>query len=370
MENNHVTVLEIDGSALDFNLNYFKSKLHSNTKILIVVKAFGYGSSATQVAKYLDSKVDYFAVAYTDEAIVLREAGIATPILVLHPQKRNLDKIIQYNLEPNIYSIRLLKSFIEIAGNNNAKDYPIHIKLNSGLNRLGFAGKEIPSISAMLAVHTEVKVKSVFSHIAASEDLNERNFTLRQIKVFNEYSNKLIHALEYKPFKHLLNTSGIINYSNEAQFEMVRLGIGLLGFGNDENHTNQLKNVLTLKSVISQIHTIKKGETVGYNRAFTANSTMKTATIPIGHADGISRKFGNGVGYVFIHDKKAPIVGNVCMDMLMVDISQINCNEGDEVVIFKNQQNIEDMALKIKTISYEILTAISQRVNRKFIKRS
>ncbi len=364
MGNNHITKLEIDLKAIEFNLNYFKSKLHKTTKVSVVIKAFGYGSNAVEIAKFLENKVDYFAVAYLNEGIALKIAGIETPILVLHPQKSNLDKIITYNLEPNIYSFNLLNSFIEIVKLSTVTNYPIHIKFNTGLNRLGFSEKDISKISTLINLQKEVAVKSVFSHIAASEDLNESEFTLKQINSFKSIAKAFSNQLSNTPFKHMLNTSGIINYSKEAQFDMVRLGIGLLGFANDEKETTKLKNVLTLKSVISQIHTIKKGETVGYNRAYKAQSTIKTATIPIGHADGISRQLGNGVGYVYIHNKKAPIVGNVCMDMIMVNISNIECKEDDEVVIYKNQQHIEDLAKAVHTISYEFLTAISQRIKR------
>jgi alanine racemase len=364
MENNHVTVLEIDSESILFNLNYFKSKLHENTKILVVIKAFGYGSSAVEIAKLLEPKVDYFGVAYLDEGAALRNAGIKTPILVLHPQKATIEKIIKYELEPNIYSINLLKAFIEKAAQLKLQNYPIHLKFNTGLNRLGFAEKDITEITELINNQKALKVTSIFSHIAASEDLKEREFTLHQINRFKAASSELINRLPNIPFRHMLNTSGIINYAEEAQFDMVRLGIGLYGFGNDKKETEKLKNVLTLKSVISQIHTIEKGETVGYNRAFKANSTIKTATIPIGHADGISRQFSSGNGYVYIKNKKAPIVGNVCMDMIMVNITDINCNEGDEVLVYKNQFHIEELAKSINTISYEILTAISQRVTR------
>ena len=364
MESNHVTVLNIDLNAIDFNFNYFKSKLKKTTKILVVVKAFGYGSDSVAIAKFLENKADYFAVAYLDEGIALRNAGIKTPILVLHPQKSNLLKTFQYKLEPNIYSVGLLKYLIEIIQTENLKNVPIHLKFNTGLNRLGFSKKEIPEIAALLNSEKNIDVKSIFSHIAASEDLNERNYTLQQISDFNEIGNELIPQLKHKPFKHMLNTSGIINYAEEAQFDMVRLGIGLHGYGNDANETKKLKNALTLTSKISQIHTIHKGESVGYNRAYIAESTIKTATIPIGHADGISRQFGKGIGYVYINNQKAPIVGNVCMDVIMVNITAIDCNEGDVVFVYKNQEHIEDLAKKAGTISYELLTAISQRIKR------
>ncbi|MGV6844569.1 MAG: alanine racemase [Lutibacter sp.] len=362
--NKHVTQLEIDLNALDFNLNYFKSKLKSSTKILLVVKAFGYGSSAEEIANYLASKVDYFAVAYVHEGVALRKAGIKKPILVLHPVTQNFETLIEHELEPNIYSNNILKSFVQIVDKLNKTAYPIHLKFNTGLNRLGFSVEETATLIAKIKIEQSIKIASVFSHIAASEDLNERKFTSKQINEFKKVIVDFNKELNYQPIYHMLNTSGIINYAEEAQFDMVRLGIGLYGFGNDDNETKKLKNVTRLVSIISQIHTIKKDETVGYNRAFKALKTTKTATIPIGHADGISRKLGNGIGYVYINNKKAPIIGNVCMDMIMVDVSNINCKEFDQVIVYKNQEHIEDLAKRSETISYEILTAISQRVIR------
>ena len=366
MKNNHVTILEIDLDAIDFNFNYFKSKLHKTTKIIVVVKAFGYGSSSIKIAKFLEKKVDCFAVAYLDEGIALRNAGIKASILILNPQKNNFKQIIKYHLEPNIYSINSLKTFLEISKDLKLQNFPIHLKFNTGLNRLGFTINDISKITSLINNQNEVIVKSVFSHIAASEDLKERAFTLQQINTFNSVTKTLFSKLNTntKPFKHILNISGIINYATEAQFDMVRLGIGLYGFGNAENETKKLKNVVVLKSIISQIHILEKDDTVGYNRAFKATSTTKIATIPAGYADGISRLLGNTIGYVYVNNKKAPIIGTICMDMIMINISNINCNEGDAVFIYKNQQHIESIAKTLKTIPYEILTSISQRVNR------
>ncbi len=361
--NNHVTVLEIDGNALTHNLHYFKNKLEQDTKILVVVKAFGYGSEATKIAKFLENSVDYFAVAYTDEGIALRNAGIEKPILVLHPQIPNLELIIKYQLEPNLYNFTIFNAFLSLADAKLLLNYPIHIKFNTGLNRIGFWHTDVPLILSKIAATSHVKIASLFSHLAASEDTNEKEFTINQINDFAFIIKQFYTHLSYKPIVHLLNTSGIINYP-QAQFDMVRLGIGLYGFGNDENETNQLKNVVSLKSIISQIHKIDHGETIGYNRAFTANKSMKTATIPVGHADGISRKLGNKKYSVLVNNQKAPIVGNVCMDMIMVDVSNIACKEGDEVIVFNSQQMIQEIADTTDTISYEILTAISQRVKR------
>jgi alanine racemase len=358
------TVLEIDLNALKHNFEYLKSKLHKNTKILAVVKAFGYGTDACEIAKYLENlKVDYLAVAYTKEGVSLRDAGIKTPILVLHPQIIDFKTIIERCLEPNLYSKRVLDAFVTIAETNRQKNYPIHIKFNTGLNRLGFKEDAIPYIVSKIKSTPSIKITSIFSHLVASEDLNEQLFSNQQIITFKNITKQFLGQLSYKPILHMLNTSGILNYP-EAQFDMVRAGIGLYGFGNNDVDTKMLQNVASLKSIISQIHHIKKGESVGYNKAFIADHTIKTATIPIGHADGIHRAFGNGKGYVTINGKKASIVGNVCMDMLMVNITGIDCNEGDEVVLFDNQKTVNELAKNINSISYEILTAISQRIKR------
>jgi alanine racemase len=366
MKNNHVTKLQIDLNAVSFNLDYFKSKLQKNTKTLVVVKAFGYGSDAIEIAKKIQNDVAYFAVAYTDEGIALRDAGINNPILVLHPQIQNLQLIIDRCLEPNLYNTSILNSFIELTKTQKLTDYPIHIKFNTGLNRLGFNPNQIDDISNIINSTNSIKVASVFSHLAASEDKSERKFSLNQIELFKDLSNVFEEKLGCKPMKHMCNTSGIINYP-EAHFDMVRLGIGLYGFGNESSVTADLKNVMTLKSVISQIHTIQKGESVGYNRSFIAEEKIITATIPIGHADGINRSLGNGVGYVTINNQKAPIVGNVCMDMIMVNVTSIDCKTGDEVIVFDNQHTIEELATKYGTIPYEFITAISQRIKRQTI---
>ena len=365
--NNHVTVLEIDGNALEHNLNYFKQKLQPETKILAVVKAFGYGSDGVQVAQFLEDKVAYFAVAYTHEGIALREANIKTPILVLHPQITDLQNVIDFRLEPNLYNYTIFDAFLKLADKAPLMNYPIHIKFNTGLNRLGFWHTDIPKIISELKETNHIKVQSLFSHLAASEDLEEQDFTINQINNFAYIVQQFYKHLDYQPFLHILNTSGVINFP-KAQFDMVRIGIGLYGFGNDEKETALLKNTHNLTSIISQIHIIKPGETVGYNRAFTAKRLSKTATIPVGHADGLSRRLGNKKGYVLINNQKAPIIGNVCMDMIMVNVTKIDCKEGDKVIIFNSQKMIQHIATVSETIVYEVLTAISQRV-KKVLKR-
>lgn len=362
------TVLEIDLKALTHNFNYLKSKLTPETKFLAVVKAFAYGSDAIEVAKHLEnSGADYLAVAYVKEGIALRDAGVRLPILVLHPQPVNFKTLIERCLEPSLYSMKVLKSFITISETCNQKQYPVHIKFNTGLNRLGFNVSAIEEITEQLIKTNAVRTKSIFSHLAASEDLNEITFTQQQISSFKQIASKFSERIGYQPWLHMCNTSGVLNFP-EAHFNMVRCGIGLYGFGNSPIEDKNLMPIASLKSVISQIHTVNKGESVGYNRAFNAENTTKTATIPIGHADGLNRTYGKGNGCVLINHQKAPIIGNVCMDMIMVNVTNIDCNEGDEVIVFDAQHTAHDLAQSANTISYEIITSISQRVSRVYLK--
>ena len=365
--NSHVSILELNMNALEHNISYFKNKLKPNTKLLGVVKAYSYGHDAVVVSEILEkNKIDYLAVAYTEEGITLRKAGIKTPILVLHAQIQNYALITEYNLEPNIYSHATLSAFIDFAKEKNLKNYPIHIKFNTGLNRLGFINDDTKQIIEAFNNNNCIKLQSVFSHLAASEDLNEIDFTKNQIEKFNSIRKTIAAAFDHPIDFHLSNTSGIINYP-EAHFDMVRLGIGMYGFGNDEQETKKLKNVASLKTIISQIHTINLGDSLGYNRGFIAESEIKTATLPIGHADGISRELGNKKGSVIINNTICKIIGNVCMDMIMVDVTNVDCKERDEVIIFNNQEMVNDLAKNSNTISYEILTGISQRIARKII---
>ena len=360
-----VSVLEIDLDAVLHNLHYFESKLQRHTKVLAVVKSFSYGLDAVAIAQFLEkNKVDYLAVAYASEGVTLRKAKVQLPILVLHPQVPNFQILIDYQLEPNLYSFYTLDAFINIAKKNQLKGYPIHLKFNTGLNRLGFKEQDLPQVLKALKGSAFLKIQSVFSHLAASEDANEKEFTKKQIDQFSNLTAHLLKQLDYRPILHLSNTSGVLNYA-EGHFDMVRLGIGLYGFGNTPKETSKLKNVGSLKSIISQIHVLEKGASLGYNRAFVASKTTRTATIPVGHADGISRSLGNEVGSVQIHHQKCPILGNVCMDMLLVDVTEISCEEGDLVVLFDSQETVEEWAEKSNTISYEILTGISQRIPRK-----
>ena len=362
------TILEINLKALTHNFEYLKSKLNPKTKFLAVVKAFGYGSDSCEVANHLQELgVDYFAVAFVKEGVALRKSGITKPILVLHPQPVSFKLLIQNKLEPSIYSLKVLEEFIVVAQQEQQKDYPIHIKFNTGLNRLGFKENQMKDIRSYLSKTKSVKVKSIFSHMAASEDLSEKEFTKAQIASFNRIVEKFNEQFGHKPMLHMCNTSGILNFP-EAHYDMVRSGIGLYGFGNSELEDKNFKPIATLKTVISQIHEIKTGETVGYNRAYKGDIPIKSATIPIGHADGIGRQYGNGRGFVLINGKPASIIGNVCMDMIMVNVSDIDCKEGDEVIVFGSCPTAVEFSKTANTISYEIITAISQRIERIIIK--
>jgi Alr-MurF fusion protein len=362
----HETVLEINLNAISHNLNFYKSKLEPSTKIMVMVKAFGYGNGGFEIAKLLEyHKVDYLGVAFADEGIALKTAGITLPIMVLNPENSSYEAIIEHQLEPEIYSLKGLKSFLNIAENKNLKQFPIHIKLNTGMNRLGFDEDDLEALIAILKVHKSIKVVSILSHLATSDNLKQKGFAFNQIALFEALSQKMITDLQINPIRHILNTSGISNFPTE-QFDMVRLGIGLYGISNNSNEQKYLENVGTLKSIISQIRTINKGSSVGYGQKFIAKKNTKIATIPIGYADGIDRHWGNSVGFVTINNQKANIVGSICMDMLMVDVTEIDCSEGDSVVIFGENPTVNYMATQLQTISYEILTSISQRVKRVF----
>jgi alanine racemase len=365
-EKTHETVLEINLNAMSHNLNFFKSRLQSSTKIMVMVKAFGYGNGGFEIAKLLEHhKVDYLGVAFADEGIALKTAGISLPIMVLNPESTSFSAIIQHQLEPEIYSLKGLRAFLKIAEQKKLHHFPIHIKLDTGMHRLGFEANTIADLVAVLKGNQTVLVKSILSHMATSDDLKQEVFAKAQIDLFEKLSTFLMKELDIKPIRHILNTSGISNFP-EAQYDMARLGIGLYGVSNEAEEQKKLQNVSTLKSVISQIRTIEAGESVGYGRRFMAEKPIKVATIPIGYADGISRGWGNGLGFVTIKNEKAVILGSICMDMLMVDSTGIDCVEGDAVIIFGESPTVNEMAHKLNTIPYEILTSISQRVKRVF----
>lgn len=361
------TTLEINLEALAHNYRYLRSQISDSTKMMAVVKAFAYGSDPVPIAKKLiELHVDYLAVAYKQEAVDLSLAGIQTPILIFHPHPAHFEEIIEHGLIPSIFSKQSLEQFIETAERLDQKDYPIHLKLNTGLNRLGFDQGDLDFLIEKISKTKSVKIDGIFSHLAASEDFEEKDFTLQQLEKFKKASDKILQQLSYKPLLHLCNTSGLINYP-EAHFDLVRSGIGLYGYGNSPEIDQKLKPVASLKTIISQIHSIKKGDSVGYNRKFKADKDMQTATLSFGYADGMHRNYSNGKTSVLINGKPAPIIGDVCMDMIMVDVSNINCEEGDEVIIFGKGQSAEKLAQAAETISYELITTISKRVKRVFV---
>lgn len=367
-EKTHETVLEINLNAIIHNLKFYKSKLKPDTKIMVMVKAFGYGSGSYEIAKALShQKVDYLGVAFADEGISLRNAGIVTPIIVMNPESSAFAAMAAYNLEPEIYSAKELRAFIAVAQQKNLSNYPIHIKLDTGMHRLGFEGYQLDELIELLKNNNLVSVASIFSHLSSSDVPEYEDFTLGQIEKFESWSQAIIQTLEINPIRHILNTSGIYNYP-QAQYNMVRLGIGLYGVGNDDAEYKSLENVGTLKTIILQIKEIPVGESIGYSRRFRTNEPITIATLPIGYADGIPRRWGNETGYVLVKGKKAKITGTISMDMMMVNITGIDCKEGDTAIIFGKDPSVVTIAKALGTIPYEILTGISQRVKRVFYK--
>jgi alanine racemase len=358
----HRTVMEVDLEALVHNLNVYRSLLHKDTAIMVMVKALSYGSGSWEIANTLQfQKVDYLCVAYTDEGIHLRQAGIKLPVVVMNPELSGFDALVDHQLEPEIYSFRILEGIGEVVRRRKIDRYPVHLKLETGMHRLGFSADQVDELMICLRNHPRLVVASVFSHLAASDNPAHDDFSRAQIKQFDMLSKRIIAEFSYRITRHILNSSGIERFP-EGQFDMVRLGIGLYGIS--ENIPDRLRNVNTLKSILSQVRTISSGDSVGYNRQFVANSDMTIGTVPIGYADGFSRKLGNGNWQVSIKGKKAPVIGNICMDMCMVDLTDTGALEGDEVIIFGDDPTLKDMADKLETIPYEVLSRISERVKR------
>lgn len=361
----HQTQLEIDLNALTHNLNVFKKQLRPQTKIMVMVKAFSYGSGDVEIASLLQyQNVDYLAVAVTDEGVLLRNAGIRTPIIVMNPEQSSFQQIIDYQLEPNIYSIDLIENFVKIISQNGLNEFPVHLKIDTGMNRLGFkTNAEIEQVIQMIHENGSIKVQSVFSHLAASDDSSFDAFTREQISRFEEVSVLISKSFAYKIDRHILNSAGIERFP-EKQFEMVRLGIGLYGISNTGL---PLQNIGTLRSTVSQVKKVQSTETVGYSRKGKITNESEIAVVPLGYADGLDRKLGNRNGSAFIHGSRVPVIGNICMDMLMLDVTGLNVKPGEKVEIFGPNITITELAEKAGTIPYEILTGISQRVKRVYL---
>jgi alanine racemase len=363
----HETVMEVNLDALIHNLNYFRSGLNPGTRTMAMVKAFSYGSGSYEIANVLQfHRVDYLAVAYADEGVELRKAGIHLPVMVMSPEEHSLDTLLKYNLEPEIYNLHILRLLEQAMMRNQTsiqQEVRIHIKLDTGMHRLGFVNEELEPLIERLKMNPDLRVQSVFSHLAASEDPQEDDFTLGQIRQFTEMSSRISEVLEYPVLRHILNSAGISRFPS-AQFDMVRLGIGLYGVGSCPGEQSMLRNVSTLKSVVTQIKRIPAGETIGYNRKGNAEKDMVIAIVPVGYADGLNRRLGNGKGKLYINGKPAPIIGNVCMDLTMVDITGMGVSEGTEVIIFGDHHPVAEIAKETGTIPYEVLTGISRRVKR------
>mgnify|MGYP003914941043 CR=1 FL=1 len=359
----HDTVLEIDLSALANNLQFYRAKLKPAVKIMAMVKAFSYGSGSFEIANVLQyHKVDYLAVAYTDEGIALRKAGIKLPIMVMSPEPSAFEAIVRYQLEPEIYSLEILEAFIGFLGTLKV-GFPIHLKIDTGMHRLGFEARDVDALLDALAGAKNTKVQSIFSHLVASDDDVHDAFTRTQIESFKQIAAKISKALGYEPLKHISNTAGITRVP-DAQLDMVRVGIGLYGFDAALKNNKGLQTVAKLKTTVTQVRPIKAGESVGYSRNGVMAQDGYVATVKIGYADGYSRMFGNGVGRMLVHGHPVPTIGSICMDMCMLDVTGMEVKTGDEVVVFDDVLTIDMLAKQIHTIPYEILTNISQRVKR------
>lgn len=362
----HETVLDVNLDAIVHNFKFYRSRLEPKTKIICMVKADAYGSGALEVAKTLQyHKCDYFAVAVAEEGVALRKAGIRIPIMVLNPEVGGFSELFGYNLEPEVYNFRILDAFIREAQRRGITDYPIHIKVDTGMHRLGFTKQDIPELLDRLNGQKGLRVQSVFSHLAASESWEFDSFTTDQIALFKSTAALLQEGLSYSIWRHILNSAGIERFPEE-QMDMVRLGISMYGIS--ASGLKGLRNVYTMKSVILQIKNIEVGETIGYGRKGKLDHNATIATIRIGYADGLSRQFGNGVGGVLVNGQFAPIVGNICMDLTMIDVTGLEVKEGDEVIIYGDNLSVVELAKKINTIPYEILTSVSSRVKRVYFR--
>ncbi len=370
----HRTILEINLEALVHNLNFFKSKLKPETQIMAMVKASSYGAGNFEIASVLQfHRVDFLAVAYADEGVELRKVGIDLPVMVMNPEPGSFRQMIDHNLEPEIYSFALLESFaraVEEHYQATGVPYPVHIETDTGMHRLGFGTHQVPQLIKSLKSIPSLAIRSVFSHLATADDLSEPSFALEQIRRFGAVKVMFAQSFQSLPLFHILNSAGIMHFP-DAQFNMVRPGIGLYGIAADSTVQPHLQQVFRLRSVVSQVRQVKLGESVGYNRSFIAPADLVVATIAIGYADGFSRKLGNGTGKVRIRGVFVPVIGDVCMDMIMVDVTSLpDVAEGDEAVIFDETYPVTELATQAGTIPYEVLTSIAARVKRVYLKEN
>lgn len=365
----HGTVLEINLDALTHNLNFYRNRVGNDTRIMVMVKAFAYGSGSAEVAQLLQfHRVDYLAVAYTDEGVTLRQNGIELPVMVMNPSLSTFDKLLECQLEPEIYSHKILAEWLEfITEKPSAAHLPIHLKLDTGMHRLGFTEADLPRLIERLAQYPTLKVASIFSHLVGADEAIHNDFSRLQYERFVAGAAQLEAALGYRPLRHILNSAGIVRFP-DYKLDMVRLGIGLYGVEVNRQEQRLLQQIGRFKTVVSQVKHLPAGETIGYSRTGVLEKASSIATIAIGYADGYDRRFSKGVGKVLINGALCPVVGNVCMDMTMVDSTGVQVEEGDEVIIFGPELPIYTLSDQIGTISYEILTGISERVKRVFYK--
>jgi alanine racemase len=358
----HETILEVNLDALVHNFNFYRSLLKPDTKMACMVKAFGYGIGSYELAKTLQEyRCDYLAVAVADEGEELRKEGISIPIIVMNPEFNSFNALFDNMLEPEIYSFRILDAIIKETDKRGLTSYPIHIKIDTGMHRLGFQPGDIAEVCDRIKAQSGVTVRSVFSHLAGSDSPEFDYFTNSQLSIFANVATELELSLGKKVIKHILNSAGIERFTN-SQMDMVRLGIGL--YGVSASGIKGLRNVSTLKTNILQIQNIKKGDSIGYSRRSYVNRDSQIAIIPIGYADGLDRHFSNGVGEVSVRGQRCPIIGNICMDACMIDVTDIDANEGDTVILFGEDLPVSELAQKLNTIPYEIFTSISPRVKR------
>ena len=355
MEIIHETILEVDINLLKKNYYVLKNKLNPNTKIIAVIKAYGYGHGDIMLAKKLE-KIGAYAlwVADFEEGVRLRKSGILTSIIVANPGMKSINEIIINNLDVVIYNLEILKLYAKLN-----KEICIHIKFNSGMNRYGFDNKDIDLISKILLNNPKLKLKSVCSHLSASENHKKDDFTNKQCDIFEKICEILFKSIGYRVDRHILNTNGVIRFP-QNEYEMVRIGIGLYGVSEDDG----LRQIGTLKSVVSQIREIKKGDQIGYEASFTASKDMKIGVIPFGYADGLNRKLSNKNGIVIINNFPCPIIGEISMDSCMVNLTNTETKNGDTAIIFSEENTVLSIAKKLDTIPYEILSTLNRRIKR------
>ena len=366
----HQTVLEIDLGALVHNLKAYQQRLRPETKVMAMVKAFAYGSGGAEVAAKLQfSGVDYLGVAYADEGVELRKAGIGTPVMVMNPEETAFEKIVEFQLEPELYSFEILRSFESFLRREGIEEYPVHIEVETGMNRLGFSATDTHLLAGALQ-HSGLRIRTVFSHLAASEDPAEDAFTRAQFNTFLAFCDQLAQQTGQTFLRHIANTAAVLRHP-DLQLDMVRLGIGLYGIDPAATGIVPLQPVATLRSTIAQLKQVPAGGSIGYNRSGRVGRDSRIATIRLGYADGYPRRLGNGTGQVWIRGRKVPVIGNVCMDMFMADVTDLpDVTVGDEVILFGPSLPVQDLATAAGTIPYEIMTGISQRVRRVFFEES